>query len=301
MRFAAEHLQKNAPKGRRKVIVVISDGEDTNSDGVLKAIWDAEKKLTANIQGEELRTLRVRARDTAKVREQVRVLKSLQDADTVFYSINPGGSSLQLNKMAQFGQENLQKFADDTGGTAYLPKFQPVDTKDELANSSNMKKNTATLETIFKQLANELRAQYLIQYYSDSEFPNNKYVRLSSGIEEFCKLSRSCTAGVLRKELTAKIVEFSELQDFWFYRECQSRTLILENQHSENSATLETLQLSNLQNSRFLSLTYRGVDTYILKFGHTPEAALAQLVEHSIRNRKVVGSTPMGGSISSSV
>jgi hypothetical protein len=46
-----------------------------------------------------------------------------------------------------------------------------------------MRKNTATLETIFKQLANELRAQYLIQYYSDSEFPNNKYVRLSLGLK----------------------------------------------------------------------------------------------------------------------
>ena len=28
-----------------------------------------------------------------------------------------------------------------------------------------------------------------------------------------------------------------------------------------------------------------------------PQAALAQLVEHSIRNRKVVGSNPTGGSI----
>ena len=39
---------------------------------------------------------------------------------------------------------------------------------------------------------------------------------------------------------------------------------------------------------------------YILKFGveaDPPLAALAQLVERSIRNRKVVGSTPMGGSI----
>jgi VWFA-related protein len=182
VRVAAEHLGKNAPKGRRKVIVVISDGEDTNSDGVLKAIWDAEKKIAANVQGQELRTLRVRARDTAAAREQVRVLKALQDADTVFYSINPGGSSLQLNKISQFGQENMQKFADDTGGTAYLPKFQPIDTKDELANTSNVRKNTATLEGIFKQLANELRAQYLIQYYSDSEFPNQKYVKLSLGL-----------------------------------------------------------------------------------------------------------------------
>jgi VWFA-related protein len=183
IRAAAEHLGKNSPSGRRKVMVVISDGEDTNSDGVLKAIWAAESKVAANVQGEELRTLRVRARDTAKAREQVRVLKSLQDADTVFYSINPGGSSLQLNKMAMFGQENLQKFADDTGGTAYLPKFLPVDTKDQHSNANNMRKNTALLETIFKQLANELRAQYLLQYYSESEFPDNRFVKLSVGLQ----------------------------------------------------------------------------------------------------------------------
>ena len=183
VRAAADHLGKNSPAGRRKVIVVISDGEDTNSEGVLKAIWAAEAKVAANVQGEELRNLRVKARDTAKAREQVRVLKSLQDADTVFYSINPGGSSLQLNKAAQFGQENLQKFADDTGGTAYLPKFLPVDTKDQYQNSSNMRKNTTMLETIFKQLANELRAQYLIQYYSESEFPLGKYVKLSLSLQ----------------------------------------------------------------------------------------------------------------------
>ncbi len=35
--------------------------------------------------------------------------------------------------------------------------------------------------------------------------------------------------------------------------------------------------------------------------GRTIKAALAQLVEHSIRNRKVVGSTPMGGSIYSRI
>ena len=183
VRFAAEQLGKNSPEGRRKVIVVISDGEDTNSEGVLKAIWDAERKVADNIQGAELRNLRVKARDTAKVKEQMRVLKALQDADAVFFSINPGGSSLQLNKMAQFGQENMQKFADDTGGTAYLPKFLPVDTADTLQNSSNMRKNTAMLETIFRQLANELRAQYLIQYYSESEYPVNKFVKLSVGLQ----------------------------------------------------------------------------------------------------------------------
>ena len=182
LRAATEHLTKNSPQGRRKVLVIISDGEDTNSEGVIRAIWNAERKLTSNIEGAKLRELRVQARNTAKVMEQIRVLKSLQDADTVFYSINPAGSSLQLNSMSQFGQENMQKFADDTGGTAFVPKFLPIDTPDQYQNSTNMRQNTELLEKIFRQLGNELRAQYLVQYYSESEFPNEKFVRLNVAV-----------------------------------------------------------------------------------------------------------------------
>ncbi len=179
VRIAADYLQKNAPSGRRKVIVVISDGEDTNSGGVLRAIWDAERKIVdGTLSGEQLRSLRVRSRDEAKVREQGKVLRSLQNADTVFYSINPAGSSYKLNKISTFGQSNLQKFADETGGTAFLPKFQPIDTKDQLQNSYSTRRNQETLTQIFRQLANELRAQYLVQYYSAGNFPTNKYVKL---------------------------------------------------------------------------------------------------------------------------
>ena len=176
--YAANYLAQNTPQGRRRVILTISDGEDTNSAGVLKAIWDAESKLVSTVQGAELRAIRVKARDDAKVREQSKVMKGLQNADTVFYSINPAGSSYQLNQISQFGQNNLQKFADETGGTAFLPKFVPVDLKDKVQNSFNMKKNQETLTKIFKQLANELQAQYLVQYYSEGDFPANNYVNL---------------------------------------------------------------------------------------------------------------------------
>lgn len=176
---ATRYLRENAPESSRRVMVVISDGEDTNSDGVLKAIWAAERKISDNVQGNELRSLRVKARDTAKIQEQVKVLKTLQNADTVFYSINPGGSSYKLNQMSLFGQENLQRFASETGGTAFLPKFQPIDTKDYLANNNNAKQNTELLERIFKQLANELRAQYLVQYYSDGEYADGRFVKVN--------------------------------------------------------------------------------------------------------------------------
>ena|SRR5215204_524331 len=185
VRTAADYLQKNAPMGTRKVIVVISDGEDTNSDGIKQALDEGYKKLGKKIDtldSKSLLELTITNRNAASLREQNRVLKSLQNADAVFYSINPGGSSLQLNKMAQFGQSNLDKFAVQTGGTAFLPKFQPIALKDNLQNSSNIKKNQETLTAIFRQLANELRAQYLVQYYSEADFPVNRYVNLRVGL-----------------------------------------------------------------------------------------------------------------------
>lgn len=179
---AAGYLQKNSPQGRRKVIVVISDGEDTNSERIRKAIQDGYASLGKKIDtidSKSLYQLTVNKRNEANGREQSRVLQTLQNADTVFYSINPAGSSYQLNKISLFGQSNLQKFADETGGTAFLPKFQQTALKDKLQNSQNTRLNQETLLKIFRQLANELRAQYLVQYYSEADFPQNKYVKLN--------------------------------------------------------------------------------------------------------------------------
>lgn len=183
---AAEYLRKNAPSGTRRVVVVISDGEDTNSTRIAQAIQNGYKRLGDKIDTMDDKTrleYTVNSRNQASIKERIRVLQELQNADSVFYSINPGGSSLQLNKISQFGQENMQKFADDTGGAAFLPKFLPIDTKDTLANSSNMKRNSALLEQIFNQLANELRAQYLVQYYSEANFPLNRYVKLDVNLQ----------------------------------------------------------------------------------------------------------------------
>ncbi len=182
---AAEYLRTNAPEGTRRVIVVISDGEDTNSSRIAKAIQDGYRKAGENINtidNKSLYRLTVAARNEASVGERMRVLRLLQNADTVFYSINPAGSSFKLNKISVFGQQNMQNFAGDTGGTAFLPKFQPIDTKDGYQNTNNVRKNAEILDRIFGQLTSELRSQYLIQYYSESDFPVNKFVRLDVGL-----------------------------------------------------------------------------------------------------------------------
>lgn len=181
---AADYLQKT-PQGRRKVIIVISDGEDTNSSRVARAIQDGYKSLGKKFDTMDSKSLyqfTITKRNEAVQREQSRVLQVLQNADTVFYSINPAGSSYQLNKISQIGQATMQKFADETGGAAYLPKFLPIDLKDQYQNSSNTKANQETLTKIFQQLANELQAQYLVQYYSESDFPDGRYVKLDVGL-----------------------------------------------------------------------------------------------------------------------
>lgn len=181
VRMAANYLRQNSPEGRRRVIVVISDGEDNFSEGVQMAQRNVERKLVDKGPDPQLRKfgkLIAQAQEAAKSDERAKVLRALQDADIVHYSINPAGSSYLLNKISVFGQENMQRFSDDTGGTAFLPKFQPIDTKDTYQNATSMRKNTELLDQIFRQLANELRSQYVIQYYSESDFPTNKFVRL---------------------------------------------------------------------------------------------------------------------------
>jgi len=182
--MATDYLKRHAPEASRRVIVVISDGEDTNSDRIASAIQNGYRKIDVNkIDSKSLYQLTVANRNSAAMAERIRVLKLLQDGDTVFYSINPAGSSYQLNKMSVFGQENLQKFADDTGGAAFIPKFRQVETKDIYQNATNLRQNSEMLDRIFRQLESELRAQYLVQFYSETDFPLNKYVKLDVGLE----------------------------------------------------------------------------------------------------------------------
>lgn len=178
---AAVYLKENAPPRSRKVIIAISDGEDLNSIGIkigFSQLYRQIGKEINTITTKDLQELMLKKRNEIKVREQSKTLNKIQDADAVFYSVNPAGSSLTFNKISKFGQSNMQRFADETGGTAFLPKFKPIGLKSNYENEANLKTNTETLETIFRQLAGELQSQYLIQYYSDGVFPEDTFVNV---------------------------------------------------------------------------------------------------------------------------
>lgn len=124
---AAQYLGKTSEPGARRVIVVISDGEDTVSDNY--KLNDA--------------------------------LKELQLADCLFYSINPSGPSIRLNKISLKGQNGMISLASATGGAAFLPDGDEA------------------LDRVFRQIAAELQAQYLLGYYAPDERTDGAFRRIT--------------------------------------------------------------------------------------------------------------------------
>lgn len=124
---AALYLGKTADPGSRRVIIVISDGEENYSE---------HYKL-----------------DDA--------LRELQKNDCLFYSINPSGSALKLNEISIRGQSVMESMSSQTGGKAFVP--EKID----------------DLEAVFRQIAEELQAQYLLGYYSTDERADGGFRQIS--------------------------------------------------------------------------------------------------------------------------
>ena len=155
---AAAYLKTNSAEGHRRVILVISDGDD-NISNAIKDLSQAEARAT--LEGKVTPTA---ARASLQVRRQravAEVQRSVQQADVAFYSVNPGGPSVRLNMISTRAQNDMQLIADATGGTAYLPGSE----KD--------------LERVFSEVASELRGQYLIQYYSNSQATGTQFRRIA--------------------------------------------------------------------------------------------------------------------------
>jgi Ca-activated chloride channel homolog len=152
---AAEYLSEKAPPRHRRVILVISDGVDNFSERIKKLMGTTREQQES-----------VSADSKTKIydRAVAEVQREVQRADAVFYSINPSGNTMHLNIITQRGQEGLQKVAESTGGTAFVPE------------------HVEDLTAVFDQIAAELRAQYLIQYYSNSQTGGTQFRRIAVGV-----------------------------------------------------------------------------------------------------------------------
>ena len=154
---AAKYLAANAPGRHRRVILAISDGDDNFSDRI-RDVTVEEARAAA--QGKTLRAESRRQLQERHRRAVADVLREVQRADAVFYSINPAGPSIRLNEISTRAQTGMQQVADATGGTSFVP--------DRAEN----------LDAVLRQIAAELRAQYLLQYYPSNDAPPGKFLSI---------------------------------------------------------------------------------------------------------------------------
>jgi Ca-activated chloride channel family protein len=152
---AAKYLGAKTPPRHRRVIVAITDGVDNFSEKIKKAIGETSK---------EQESVAPDVRRKVYDRALVEVQREVQRNDAVFYSINPSGNTMHLNVMTRRGQEGMQQLADATAGAAFIPL------------------GAANLDSVFQRIGSELRAQYLLQYYSADESPKGKFLRIKVSV-----------------------------------------------------------------------------------------------------------------------
>jgi Ca-activated chloride channel homolog len=154
---AAKYLAANSTGRHRRVIVVLSDGDDTFSERVRDVVYANPRAYTDSKAIPP--TARERLQEGHRQATLV-VQREVQRGDIVFYSINPGGPSVRLNQISTRAQNGMQQVAESTGGTAFVPERLEL------------------LDNVLRQIAAELRAQYLLQYYSNSDAPNGKFLSI---------------------------------------------------------------------------------------------------------------------------
>ena len=149
---AEKYLDQNSSQGRRRVIVVISDGDDTARIQQMHDSQSAKGNFKLSMVENQVRFIE---------RAQAEVLKEVQRAEITFYSINPSGRTMHLNVRIARSQTGMERIANATGGAAFIPA------------------NESELPNIFKRIASEIRTQYLLQYYSTNKAESNAFRRIS--------------------------------------------------------------------------------------------------------------------------
>jgi Ca-activated chloride channel family protein len=177
---AAKYLEENAPPRHRRVVVVISDGDD-NSSNLLQATR-AEDRAAASKKAEPTKAEAMANLLFRHRRATAEVQHAVQHADAAFYSINPGGQSIHLNDASTRAQNAMESIAQSTGGTAYVP-----DSEKDLAK-------------VFNEVAAELRGQYLVQYYSNSQSSGAQFRRIAVALPTHPELRVRARQGYYPKQ-----------------------------------------------------------------------------------------------------
>jgi Ca-activated chloride channel family protein len=131
------------------------------------ALYNAVSQAAKYLRDEEGRHVMVvlsDGTDTASGITLAQALKEVQKSDTVIYSVHSTGVAPSLNVQDLGGEFVMKAMSEDTGGRSFFPPIY-----------DDSKKETHDLDEIYKRVAAEVRAQYVLTYYSKNDARTKNY------------------------------------------------------------------------------------------------------------------------------
>jgi len=108
--------------------------------------------------------------DTVSTSTLAQALTEAQRSDAVIYGVHSTGVAPSASVQDLAGEFVLKAMCEDTGGRAFFPPIY-----------EDQKKETRDLDEIYKRLAAEVRAQFVLTYYSKTDATSDANPRGRSG------------------------------------------------------------------------------------------------------------------------
>lgn len=102
--------------------------------------------------------------DTASAATFAQALAEVQKADAVIYGVHSTGVALSEGVQSLAGEFVLKAMSEDTGGRAFFPPTH-----------RNPLKEARELDQIYARIAAEVRAQYVLHYYSKNNLADGRF------------------------------------------------------------------------------------------------------------------------------
>jgi Ca-activated chloride channel family protein len=130
-----------------------------NADGItsLFGAIDGASRYLGGVDGRRVVLLLSDGYDTAGETTLDASLEIAQRSDIVIFAISPAGTGGEVTPAARIGEASLRRLAEQTGGVAFFPPVERDNARE-----------TASLDEIYRRVAAELRAQYVLTFYSSA-------------------------------------------------------------------------------------------------------------------------------------
>lgn len=147
-------LELNFTTDAEKLVGALDQLRAEGATALYAAMAEGAKLLRAQ-EGRRVMVVLSDGTDTVSGMSLAAALKEVQQADVVIYGVHSTGIAPSLNIQDLGGEFVLKAMSEDTGGRAFFPPIY-----------EDQKKELRDLDEIYRRIAAEVRAQYVLTYYS---------------------------------------------------------------------------------------------------------------------------------------